>query len=378
MNIELTGEQRRYRDQFREFVDNEVIPFAAHNDKEEMIHPDLLKKIISIGYLGSMLPKQYGGMGLDNITIGILNEEMGRGCSSVRSLLTVHGMTALGILRWGTSEQKDYWLPKMSAGEIIGAFGLTEPNVGSDAKSVQSAAVYEDGFYRLNGVKRWITMGQIADVFMIFARLKDKPTAFLVEKGTPGFSIAPMHGLLGARASMIAELHFEDCRIPESSLVGQEGTGLSHVALSCLDYGRYTVASGCVGLAQACLESSIVYTRKRKQFGEPLRANQLIQKIITEMVVNIKAARLLYYNAGYLKDVSDPDSIMETWNAKYFASVIVNKIASDTVQIYGANGASNSYPVERYFRDARVNEIIEGTTQMHEILIATNAFRHIG
>ncbi|EMS72509.1 acyl-CoA dehydrogenase family protein [Ruminiclostridium cellobioparum] len=377
MKIELTPEQLKLQEQFQKFVDKEVAPMAEQNDREERVPEDLIKKIADQGYLGSMLPVEYGGKGWDMITIGLLNEEFGRGCSSARSLLTVHGMAALGIERWGTPEQRNYWLPKMASGEIIGAFALTEPNVGSDAKSVETTAVLEDDYFILNGQKKWITMGQIANIFLLFAKCEGKPTAFIVEKCSPGFSFKPINGLIGARASMLAELKLENCRIPKGNLVGSVGTGLSHVALSCLNYGRYTIAFGCVGLGQACLKKSVQYTRKRRQFGAPLRENQLIQKMITEMVVNIKAARQLCYHAGYLKDTGDPDYIMATWIAKYFASKMINQVAGDAVQIHGANGFSREYDVERYFRDSKINEVIEGTTQMHEILIAMNAFRNI-
>lgn len=205
---------------------------------------------------------------------------------------------------------------------------------------------------------------------MIFAKCEGKPTAFIVERFREGFNTKPMSGLLGARASMIAELSFENCRIPSQNLLGQIGTGLSHVALSSLDYGRYTIAWGCVGLAQACLEASIDYASKRVQFGRPIRENQLIQKMITEIAVQLKASRLLCFKAGYLKDTGDPDSIMETWSAKYYASTMVTMAADYAVQIHGGNGCHEGYPVERYFRDAKINEIIEGTTQMHELLIA--------
>lgn len=374
MQIELER-QSEYREEFRSFVEEEISPNAGQFDREERIPDKTIAMLAKKGYLGSMIPKEYGGMGIDNITIGILNEEVGRACSSVRSLLTVHGMVALAIQRWGTQEQRDYWLPKMSKGETIGAFGLTEPEVGSDAKSIESVAVKTNDNYILNGKKRWTTMGQIADIFLIFVQCQGSPTAFLVEKGTPGLSIKPMSGLLGARASMIAEIELNNCQVHEKNIVGRIGTGLSHVALSSLDYGRYTIAWGCVGLGQACLEKSVHYTRKRKQFGEPLRKHQLIQQMITEMVVDIKAARLLCYNAGVLRDMADPESIMETWNAKYFASKMANKVANHAVQIHGANGCINQNDIERYYRDARINEIIEGTTQMHEVLIATNAFR---
>lgn len=377
MKMELTKEQLNWQTDFREFVDDVVTPYAEKNDREERLDPELIERLKEKGYLGSMLPQKYGGMGLDWVTIGILNEEIGRGCSSLRSLLTVHGMVALALLRWGSDEQRSQWLPKMAAGEMIGAFALTEPEVGSDAKNVQSVAVSSDHSYVLNGHKKWITMGQIADIYLVFAQCEGKPTAFLVERNTPGFTTTPITGMLGARASMLAELHLADCVIPQENLVGSVGTGLSHVALHCLDYGRYTVACGCVGLGQACLEQSVHYSRKRRQFGKALRENQLIQKMITGMTVNVKAARLLCYHSGYLKDVMDPDSIMETWTAKYFASKMVNQVASDAVQIHGANGCSRDYPVERYLRDARINEIIEGTSQMHEMLIALHTIRNI-
>ncbi|WP_291567190.1 MULTISPECIES: acyl-CoA dehydrogenase family protein [unclassified Clostridium] len=377
MKIELTKEQLKSKEEFRSFVDNELMQYAEKNDREEKMDEELFHKVIEKGYLGSVIPKDYGGLGMDMITLGILIEETGRGCSSVRNLFTVHGMVALGILRWGTLEQKYKWLPQMASGQTIGAFGLTEHNVGSDAKSVETTAVLSGDSYILNGSKKWITMGQIADVFLIFAQCEGKPTAFLVERNTQGFSTKPIKGLLGARASMIAEIKMTECRIPKENLIGRVGVGLSHVALSCLDYGRYTVACGCVGIAQACLEESIKYARNRKQFGAALAKNQLIQQMITGMIVDIKAARMLCYNAGYLKDIGDPDTIMETWVAKYFASKMVNKVANNAVQIHGANGCCRDYNVERYLRDARVNEIIEGTSQMHEVLIASNVFRSL-
>ena len=236
----------------------------------------------------------------------ILNEEIGRGCSSVRSLLTVHGMLVIALQKWGTGEQRDFWLKKLAAGDAIGAFALTEPNVGSDAKSIETTVTLSEDEYIINGRKKWITFGQIADVFLVIAKLDGKPTAFLVEKNRPGFSIKPMSGLLGCRASGTAELIFQDCRIPKANLIGNPGFGLSYVALNSLDYGRYSIACGAVGLGQVCLEECLHYARKRKQFGEPLRQHQLIQKMITEMVVNVKAGRLLCYHAGILKDDGDP------------------------------------------------------------------------
>lgn len=375
--MELTNEQQAIQCEIKSFVDHEIIPVASEFDANNSLPPGIIQKLAQMGYLGALLPPEYSGRGMSMLTLGILHEEFGRGCSSVRSLLTVHGMAALAIQKWGTEAQRDFWLKKLVTGSAIGAFALTEPKVGSDAKSIETTAVLVDDFYILNGKKKWITFGRIADVFLLFAKLDGKPTAFLVEKNSPGLSIKPVLGLLGLRASGTAELDLVECRIPKENLVGGPGFGLSHVALHSLDYGRYSIACGSVGIGQACVEECLQYARKRKQFGEPLRQHQLIQKIVTEMVVNVKAARQLCYHAGYLKDIGDPDSIMETWVAKYFATTMLPKITGDAVQIHGANGCSNEYPVERFYRDAKIMEIIEGTTQMHEVLIATNAFRNM-
>jgi alkylation response protein AidB-like acyl-CoA dehydrogenase len=315
---------------------------------------------------------------MDMITFGLLHEEMGRGCSSIRSLLTVHSMVTHALLRWGSKQQKAFWLPKLATGEIIGAFALSEPNVGSDAKSVETTARLCGDYYVLNGQKKWITYGQIADLFLLFARCDGKVSAFLVERNSPGFSTKPISGMLGARASMLAELYLNECAIPKENLVGGRGFGLATIATSALDIGRYSVACGCVGIAQACLEASLQYTSERKQFGSYLKDHQLIQRMITEMITNVKAARLLCYQAGYLKEIGDPNTIMETWVAKYFASTIAFKAANDAVQIHGANGCSNDYPVQRYLRDAKIMEIIEGSTQLQQMTIAGYGYQAQG
>jgi alkylation response protein AidB-like acyl-CoA dehydrogenase len=375
MKIELTPQQQNNRATFRAFVDEEIVPHANQCDHEERTPFQLIKKLAHRGYLGGVLPKDSGGSGMDMITYGLLNEEIGRGCSSLRSLLTVHSMVSYALLKWGSKSQKEYWVPKLATGEVIAAFALSEPNVGSDAKSVETTAVLSGESYILNGQKKWITYGQIADVFLIFAQYEGKPSAFLIEKNSPGLSIQPISGMLGVRASMLAELHLNDCRIPQENLVCRQGFGFSHVASSALDYGRYSVAWGCVGIAQACLEACIQYTSQRKQFGVYLREQQLIQQMIAEMVANVKAARLLCYQAGYLKDISDPRSIMETSIAKYFASTMATKAGSDAVQIHGGNGCSSEYSAQRYFRDAKIMEIIEGSTQIQQITIAEYGYQ---
>ena len=375
MKIELTPKQQESREAFRDFAEREIAPHADQYDESEQTPSDLIEKLARQGYLGAVLPERNGGMGLDMITCGLLNEEVGRACSSVRSLLTVHGMVSLVLQRWGSTEQKEVWLPHLASGAGIAALGLTEPNVGSNAKSVETTATPSGDCFLLNGQKKWVTFGQIADVFLIFAQSDGKPSAFLVERKTPGLSIKPIRGMLGVRGSMLAELYLEDCCISRKNLVGQVNFGFSHVAATALDYGRYSVAWGCVGIGQACVEACLRYTDVRRQFGAYLREHQLIQQMLTEMITNVKAARLLCYQAGYLKDAGDLRSIMETSIAKYFASRMAFKAANDAVQIHGANGCSREYSVQRYLRDAKIMEIIEGSTQMQQINIARYIFQ---
>jgi glutaryl-CoA dehydrogenase (non-decarboxylating) len=365
-----TSQQRGNQAAFRAFVAAAIIPVADRYDQEAWTPPELIQRLAERGYLGAVLPAQHGGQGMDMITFGLLNEELGRGCSSLRSLLTVHSMVGRALLKWGSEQQKAYWIPRMATGQGIAAFALTEPSVGSDAKSVATTATRCGDSYVLNGRKKWITYGQIADFFLIFARTEGQPAAFLVEHATPGLSIEPISGMLGLRASMLAELRLEDCRIPQENLVGRVGFGISHVASTALDYGRYSVAWGCVGIAQACLDACLRYTGERKQFGAYLKDHQLIQEMLTDMITNLKAARLLCYRAGYLKENRDPKAIMETSIAKYFASKTAVQASSAAVQIHGANGCSSTYPVQRYLRDAKIMEIIEGSTQIQQVMIA--------
>lgn len=375
MDFELTASQKSHRNEFRTFVDASVVPHANRNDRDERTPPELIQEVARKGYLGAIIPEACGGAGMDMITFGLLNEELGRGCSSLRSLLTVHSMVAMAVLKWGSRHQKDYWISRLAQGRTIAALALTEPNVGSDAKSVETGARLCGDYYLLSGRKRWITFGQVADLFLIFAQCEGKPSAFLVEASSPGFSREPISGILGVRASMLAELDLNDCRIPRENLVGRVGFGFSHVASSALDCGRYSVAWGCVGIAQACLEASIRYTSEREQFGAQLKDYQLIQQMITEMITRVKAARLLCYQAGYLKDIGDPRGLIETMIAKYYASTTATKLATHAVQIHGANGCSSEFSVERYLRDAKIMEIIEGSTQMLQINIAKQAYQ---
>ncbi|MEM9447033.1 MAG: acyl-CoA dehydrogenase family protein [Cyanobacteria bacterium P01_E01_bin.6] len=383
MKIELTPQQQNAQAAFRAFVDAAIVPLANHFDREEHTPPQLIEQLAQRGYLGALLPQKSGCNGMDAITYGLLSEEIGRGCSSLRSLLTVHTMVGQALLKWGSAFQKENWIPKLASGSAIAAFALSEPNVGSDAKRVETTATLSGDAYILNGQKKWITYGQIADVFLVFAQCDreasstatEKPSAFLVERNSPGLSIKPISGMLGVRASMLAELHLKECRIPQENLVCREGFGFSHVASTALDCGRYSVAWGCVGIAQACLEACLRYTSQRKQFGVYLKDHPLIRQLISDAIANVKAARLLCYQAGYLKDIGDPKSIMETSIAKYFASTIAAKVANDAVQIHGANGCSSEYDVQRYLRDAKIMEIIEGSTQIQQLTIAEYGYQ---
>lgn len=376
MKIELTDQQQVMRTSFREFSERHLRPYANQFDREERIPGELVRSLADLGYLGLVVPKHEGGSGDDMITFGLLNEELGRGCSSVRSLITVHSMVAYVIHKWGSQLHKNTWLQNLIAGERIAAFALSEPNVGSDAKSIETTAELNGDRYILNGCKKWITFGQIADLFLIFAQHSGKVSAFLVERSTPGLSVRPIAGMLGTRASMLAELHLENCTVAKSHLIGGVGFGLAAIAASGLDIGRYSVAWGSVGIAQAALEDSLAYTRTRRQFDAYLKDHQLICEMITDMQVGTQAARLLCLQAGYLKDIGSPETIMATLTAKYFAARAAMKAAADAVQIQGANGCSGDSSVQRYFRDAKVMEIIEGSNQIQQLIIARHAYQH--
>ncbi len=370
MKIELTAQDRETRDACRSFVNAEIAPHANRFDREERLPRELLGRVASEGYLGFTLPEEYGGGGRGMCAFGLVCEEVGRGCSSVRSLLTVHGMVGHALQRWGSRRQKQHWLPRLASGSTLAAFALTEPNVGSDAQGVEATATQADDSFLLSGRKKWITFGQIADLFLVFARCEGQPTAFLVERESPGLTVEPIHGMLGVRASMLAALHLNDCRIPAENLVGRIGLGHSHVSSAALDFGRFSVSAGCVGIARASLEASVRYAGERRQFGAYLKDHQLIQELIADMVTGVEAARLLCLQAASLKDARRPESYMQTFIAKYFASTTATKAANSAVQIHGANGCSSDYDVQRYLRDARVMEIIEGSNQIQQMAIA--------
>jgi alkylation response protein AidB-like acyl-CoA dehydrogenase len=368
MKNNLSSEQIERQKTYRAFIAKEVIPYADQFDQDESIPLELIKTMGTSGFFHTEL---------DPISVGLLCEEIGRGCASLLSIITVHTMVSQVIQRWGTKKQKEDWTPSLNNGTTIGAFALSEPDVGSDAKSVKTSAVLNGDSYILNGKKKWISCALRADLFLVIAQCEGKPVAFVVEKDIPGFSITPIKGLLGLRAAMLGEITMIDCSIPKENMIGSVGFGFSHIVNTALNQGRYCIAWGCVGLGQACLDASLEYANRREQFGTRLKGHQLIQQMVADMITQLKAARLLCLHAAYLKELGDPTLIMETSIAKYFASTMVNKIAGDAVQIHGANGCSIEYPVQRYLRDARIMEIIEGSTQIQQIIIGRHGFINI-
>jgi glutaryl-CoA dehydrogenase (non-decarboxylating) len=370
LRLELSPAQLAARQRCRAFVAEHVAPYAAAWDREAQMPDEVIAELRRRGYLGAHLARELGGGGVDAITYGLLTEEIGRGCSSLRSLLTVHDMVSEAVRRWGSPLLKSDVLPRLARAELLAALALSEPNVGSDAASVETEAQRDGGDYVLSGRKRWITFGMSAGVFLVFARCGGQVAAFLVPAETPGLTREAIAGIVGTRAARLADLTLQGCRVPAEYLVGRVGFGFSHVAGTALDHGRYSVAWGALGIAQACVDACLDYTATRRQFGQPLAQHQLVQRKLTEMIVNTRAARLLCWNAGYRRSVAAPDAVTETLIAKYFASRAAARAANDAVQLHGANGLSQDYPVERYLRDAKVTEIIEGSTQIQQITIA--------
>ncbi|WP_261378280.1 acyl-CoA dehydrogenase family protein [Paenibacillus agilis] len=361
------------QEEFKAFVDSEIVPVAGHIDQEAYVPDSVLQKIVDKGYWGAALPAEYGGANMDYVTYGLWNEEIGRGCANLRNIIGVQGMVTSSILRWGSQEQKQYWLPKMSSGELKTAFAITESQIGSDIKNLQTKAIQVGAEYVISGQKKWITFGQGADVFLVFAQCEGQGIALLVDRNTPGLTIRPISGLVGFRGSMLAELIFEDCRVPTDNLIGRVGFGIALVANNGLTHGRYSTAWGAVGLAQACLNASLDYISERKQFEHYLKDHQLIQQMIANMVTNTVAAKQLCFRAGQLWDQNEVNATFATSLAKYFSSVHAFKAATDAVQIHGANGCSSNYPVERHMRDAKIMEVVEGSTQIQQVLIAQDA-----
>jgi butyryl-CoA dehydrogenase len=373
MDFDLTEEQRMIQDTIRKFAKEEIVPVASENDKKSQFPRDIFHKLAELGFMGTPIPEEYGGAGFDYISHAIVAEEIGRVDSSLRGTYSVQvSLVELPIFKFANEEQKMKYLPKLTSGEWIGCYGLTEPNSGSDPASMISTAREEGDHYMLNGQKTWITNAGIADLAVVYAKTDPEAgargiTAFLVERGFEGFSTRDLHDKLGLRASNTGEIFLENCRVPKENVMGEIGRGFK-LALGTLDFGRYTVAAGCVGLAQGCIDICKEYAKQRIQFGKPIASFQLIQQMIADMVVECEAGRLLVYRAGHLKNKGLPNT-RETSIAKYYCSEMANRVAYKAIQIHGGYGFSGEYDVERFYRDARINTLYEGTSQIQQLII---------
>ncbi|MPM73892.1 Acyl-CoA dehydrogenase, short-chain specific [bioreactor metagenome] len=379
MNFSLTKEQDFVRKMVREFAETDVKPIAAEIDVTERFPMENVEKMARYHMMGIPFPVELGGAGGDNLSYAIAVEELSRVCGSTGVILSAH--TSLGaspIYAFGTQAQKEKYLVPLAKGEKLGAFGLTEPNAGTDAAGQQTTAVLDGDNYILNGSKIFITNGGVADIFIVFAMTdKSKGTkgisAFIVEKSFPGFSIGKVEEKLGIRASSTTELVFENCIVPKENLLGKEGQGF-RVAMNTLDGGRIGIAAQALGIAQGALDEAVAYMKERKQFGKPLAAFQGLQWMIADMDVKVQAARLLVYKAAYNKDNGLSYSL-EAARAKLYASEVAMEVTTKAVQIFGGYGYTKEYPVERMMRDAKITEIYEGTSEVQRMVISANVLK---
>ena len=373
IDFELTDEQRLIRDTARQFADNEIAPRARDNDRAGRFDTELVKKMADMGFIGPILPEEYGGRGIDYRTYGLIVEEIGRADSSARTVVSVNtSLVGSAIVKWGTEEQKQQFIPGICSGEALGCFGLTEPDTGSDAANLSTRAEKTDGGWRITGQKQWISLGNFAKFALIFAQTDPEKAhrglgAFLVPTDSPGFSSAEIHGKLGLHASDTAELALDGVEVGDDALLGEVGDGFK-VAMSALDSGRFSVSAGCVGICQGCVDASTTYAQERQQFGRPIAAFQLVQAMIADMVVDTHAARNLVWKAGWLKDTGQPNTL-ETSVAKLFSTEAAIRCANTAIQVHGGSGYVDDFPVERYLRDARVTTLYEGTSQIQKLII---------
>ncbi|RMG26500.1 MAG: butyryl-CoA dehydrogenase [Armatimonadetes bacterium] len=379
MEFTLTQEHDLIRESARKFAETHILPTIRERDAKHEPDPDFLKKMAAAGLTGVALPAKYDGQDTDYISLGIVCEELERADTSARVVMSVHsGLHCLTLLQWGTPEQKARFLPPLARGEKIGAFGLTEPNAGSDAVHIRTRAERVGNEYILNGEKTWISLSDFADQFLVIAVTNpnaDSPargmSAFIVERDRPGFSSRPIKGKLGVRAGNTGQIFFENVRVPEENRIGEEGEGFK-IAMSALDHGRYTVAAGAVGIIQACLDACIPYANERTVGGEPIGKKQLVQQMIANMVAGVDIGRLLYYKVGWMKNVGMRHT-REVSLAKWINCNNAFQAAHDAIEIHGAYGYCDEFPVERYFRNSRGAIIYEGTREIHTLVQAEYA-----
>ncbi len=376
MDFALTDEHRMVQQMVRDFAETEVAPIIKDSDRAQEMAPFILPRMGKLGILGICLPVRYGGQGMDYISLGLACEELEVVDSTLRVVLSVHvGLNSMGLLQWGTEEQKERFLVPQAKGEKIACFGLTEPGAGSDVAAMVSTARREGNEYILNGEKMWISLATKAHNCLWVGRTNPKAgdpheglSAFIVELDQPGVTTGDLHGKLGMRAGSTGWINFQDVRIPADQRIGEEGEGFK-IAMSCLDNGRYTVASGATGLIRASLEASIKYSKDRKAFGREIAKFQLVQQKIAKMVQSYEMARLLYLRAGWMKNQGLRNT-RETSLAKWFATDESFNAASEAIQIHGAYGYSDEYDVERFLRNSRGAIIYEGTSEIHQLMQA--------
>lgn len=376
MDFALSTEHQMVQQMVREFAQREVGPLIREADRTQQMAPFVLERMAELGILGICFPLKYGGQGMDYISLGLACEELEAVDTSLRVVMSVHvGLNSLGVLQWGTEDQKQRFLIPQAKGEKIACFGLSEPGVGSDVANLNCTARKDGSSYILNGEKMWISLATKADHALVVARTNpeapdphDGLSAFLVELNAPGVSRGDIHGKLGVRAGSTGWIAFQDVRVPAENRLGEEGEGF-RIAMSCLDNGRYTVAAGATGLIRACLDASVKYATERKAFGREIGKFQLVQQKIAYMVQVYEAARLLYLRVGWMKNKGLRNS-KETSLAKWFATDASFQAASEAVQIHGAYGYSDEYPVERYLRNAKGAMIYEGTSEIHQLIQA--------
>ncbi|MCM3357896.1 acyl-CoA dehydrogenase family protein [Psychrobacillus sp. MER TA 171] len=374
MNFEFSEEQVLLRKTVRQFVDNEIISHIAEWEAKGAFDPIIWERLASLGLMGVCIPEKYGGSGMDYNSLAIVCEELERGDTAFRTAVSVHtGLNSMTILQWGTEEQKKKYLEPQAKGEKIGAFGLTEPGAGSDVAAMSTVAVADGDHYMLNGQKTWISLCDAADHFIVFA-YTDKAkkhhgiSAFIVERSMPGFSSKAIKGKYGIKSGNTGEIFFENMKVPKENLLGEEGEGFK-IAMSALDNGRFTVAAGAAGLSLACLEASVKYAKERETFGKEIGRHQLVQQMIAKMEAGLQMSRLLVYRVGELKNKGVRNT-RETSLAKWQACDFANKAADDAVQIHGAYGYSDEYPVARYLRNSKAPVIYEGTREIHTVMQA--------
>jgi alkylation response protein AidB-like acyl-CoA dehydrogenase len=370
MQYLLTEQQKARRGDFKTFVNQNVEPFAEKWDREQRLPESVIALLAKLGYLGCSLPTQNGGHGWDTVTFGLLNEALGRGSSSLNGVLTVQTMVSKALLKWGSVEQIRKWIPMLAQGEIIGAFALTEPGGGSDIHSLVTEFTDSRGdSLVLNGAKKWISCGQFASLFLVFGKLGDRSLACLVPRETPGLEVEPIHDLMGFRAAGLAKLTFNNVEVPPANVVGKPGFALSHIAPVGLHYGRISTACSALGLLRGCFEESVTWAATRKIGNQPLGDIGMIRSLIAEMGTDLEAGSFLCHSACRAADENLPEAFEKALMAKYFTSRAAVRAASDAVQIQGAAGCHASSSVSRFYRDAKIMEIIEGTTQIHEHLL---------